>query len=371
MNFGLSRLMFQWVCLLFCLFLSSVALAQDAALNQGLRLLFDGNGAPPNMQSQLQSARGFKMKLDHLIQSNELPEVTWTRVNSVTRKFEFQSSVLRPGHPANTVVGFVSEPKLPSGCEVTFPGTLIVHHIADDITPEKVMASMIARFRDGVTMVIFLPHYGPRRGEGQLITDNTAELEVNMLQSLADIHQAGLLLKSLKSVEARRLQLMGISLGGVLTLMSAGLDPLFDRYLSLVGGGDLAHILAKDFSSEPDSEIAQALKHLDWQQEEAREFISRFDPITWSYNVRNKSIVLLTAEKDEVIDREKSLDKLAKAYRDSGNKVETYFHPGGHRPKVSDLLKWKGLKNVVGPIARFIKTKKHADINACYALTEN
>lgn len=218
------------------------------------------------------------------------------------------------------------------------------------------VVSMTASIRDSVTMVIYLPHYGvnARKGEGSFLSNITEDFELNILQSLTDIHQAGLVLKASKLAKAGRLQLMGISLGGVLTLMSAGIDQLFDRYLTFVGGGDIARVLSYPTESDPGSEISIALKGIHIPQERGREFMSRFDPITWAYMVHGKKIVMLNAEKDELLDREMSVNKLVNAYKESGNEVESVFFKGSHRPTFNIPQIWEMASKLILPIRRFL-----------------
>ncbi|MDE2141776.1 MAG: hypothetical protein KGJ84_05130 [Elusimicrobia bacterium] len=79
---------------------------------------------------------------------------------------------------------------------------------------------------------------------------------------------------------------MGLSLGGMIALISAGIDPVFDRYGTNVGGGDLANIVTYRKSGDVDSQTGRALKDIDWSVDQARFFLSRFDAITWPLKVK-------------------------------------------------------------------------------------
>ncbi len=327
--------------------------ADEALVQRGLALLYEG--VKPTTQSNLllENALEFQKRFK-LLTDGKNPVVTWKSVGAGTKQFSFDSLVQRPGHPANKVYGFLYEPTLPRFAEIQFPATLIIHHIADDIRPEQMIASMVANVRDSVTMVIYLPHYGARKDVGTFLTDDPVAFDSTIMQSLADIHQAGLILKSSKMAKPGRLQLMGISLGGIMTLMSAGVDGLFDSYLTFLGGGDLAHALSYPKEQHPDGEISKALKDVHANEEEGREMMSRFDPITWSYLVKGKTIVMLNAEHDELLPHALCVDKLEKAYRASGNKVESIFFKGAHGTPTEMNVIWDLAKKSFLPFRKFM-----------------
>ncbi len=323
-------------------------------LEKGLKLLYRDVEPARNFEQLIQNASLFKAKFDTLVNSVAMPKVTFKKINGWTRELEFDSLVQRENHPANKVRGFLYEPMIPKHDDVKFPATLIIHHIADDIRPEQIVASMTAATRDSVTMVIYLPHFGVRKGAEQYLTDVPQDFELNILQSLTDIHQAGQILKASPLSDPHRIQLLGFSLGGVLTLMSAGLDHFFDRYLTIVGGGDMAHLLAYPKEKDPQSEISMALKNINADESQGREYMSRFDAISWAYAVHGKSIVMLNAESDELIDRKLSVDKLLMAYRENGNDVDSIIYKGTHRPQFNMMTIWELTRKLLPSLRKFM-----------------
>ncbi|MFZ3230559.1 MAG: hypothetical protein WA160_10180 [Pseudobdellovibrio sp.] len=67
-----------------------------------------------------------------------------------------------------------------------------------------------------------------------------------------------------------------------------------------------------------------------WSVEKARLFLSRFDATTWSSNVKNKKIVMINANNDELVIKEKSVDKLIEGYKDAGSQTDLIMHKGTH-----------------------------------------
>jgi len=335
----------------------------DPDVREGLRLLFKNvSCADPafcfNAQTEpaLEAAAlAFRRKFADLVDSAPAPNVTWKKIGYSVSEFEFDSLVRRPGgHPSDKVRGFVYFPNSYKDCDVSFPATLLIHKLGDNLDSEKEIAEFAARSDRGVVMLIYLPQFGPRKLSEPFITKVPEDFELNILQSLADIHQSYQALKSLPKVKPDDIGLMGLSLGGMITLISAGLDPVFDRYGTNVGGGDLANIVTYRKSGDVDSQTGRVLKDIDWSVDQARYFLSRFDAITWSLKVKGKTIVMINAENDELISKTLSLDPLLEGYRAAGSRVTSIRHKGTHVFRSKEVGLWDSLTKVMLPMINFI-----------------
>lgn len=216
-------------------------------------------------------------------------------------------------------------------------------------------------------MLIYLPQYGERKSATEsFITKSPEEFEKNILQALADVHQSYQLLKSLNEVKKDDIGLMGLSLGAMVTLVSAGIDPIFDRYATNVGGGDLANIITYKKEGDVDSATAKVLKDIDWSIDQARFFLSRFDAITWSQNVKNKKITMINALNDELIIKEKSVDKLIEGYTLAGSNVNLIMHKGTHVFNFREVGIKDSFTKVLLPMANFIGAGSYCPRNSDY-----
>lgn len=253
------------------------------------------------------NALAFQLKFQDLIERAPAPSVAWKKIGYSVSEVEFDSLVKREGgHPADKVRGFVYFPNSYKTCDVSFPATLLIHKLGDKLDDEKQIAEFAARSDRGVVMLIYLPHFGPRKRSEPFITKAPEDFELNILQSLADIHQSYRILKSLPRVKPNDIGLMGLSLGGMITLVSAGIDPVFDRYAANVGGGDLANIVTYRKSGDVDSQTGSVLKDIDWSVDQARFFLSRFDAITWSLRLGGLQSPLHRAQGDARLPRQRS-----------------------------------------------------------------
>jgi dienelactone hydrolase len=353
------------VTFLFALILpwaSQAASSQD--LQNGLRLLFQKVSCTDaqyclnekNEAAMINQAQIFKAKFDQLVNSAPAPNVQWKDVGYYKQEFEFESLYQRSGdHASNKVQGIIYYPRNYKTCGASNPATLLLHKLGDNFDSEKQIAEIATAANKGIVMLIYLPHFGPRKqGATTFITKDPVEFETNILQTLADVHQSYRILKSLPNVQQNNLGLMGLSLGGMMTLISAGIDPVFDRYATNVGGGDLANIVTYRKSGDVDSQTGKALKDIDWSVDQARYFLSRFDAITWSSQVKNKSILMINAESDDLINRPTSVDTLIEGYRSAGSKVNLIMHAGSHVFHMKEIGLRKTYSKVMAPMFNFI-----------------
>jgi hypothetical protein len=337
---------------------------EKSEVQAGLKLLFknvkceDQRFCPneANLELMTQNALDFKQKFDsHL--TNQVTNIKWKKIGYSSQEVEFDSLMQRENnHPSNKVKAVVHFPTPQYGCDDTYPATILIHKLGNNFESEMQIAEMATSSKRGIVMVIYLPHFGPRKAAENFITKNPEDFEQNILQSLLDIHQANLVLKTLPNVKKDDLGLMGLSLGAMVSLISAGIDPIFQRYATNVGGGDLANIVTYRKSGDVDSQTGQALKEVTWGVDEARFNLSKFDAITWSTQVRNKSITMINSISDELISKPTSIDPLVEGYRVAGSNVNLVMHKGTHVFRFKEVGFWQSLTKVLLPMMNFIGT---------------
>ncbi len=369
--------------------IGTLSLAEQSELQQqvrkGIDLLYSNqiatdqctetHSCPENINKEIlvEQALKFKENYDQILSNYQFKDLTWKKQNDQFvnfKEFQFSSPIQKENSPANTVYGYVYTPPMPEGCQVKFPATLLVHHVANDISDEQLFASMATKMNKGVVMIIYLPEYGPRKKNQQAppFAADINEFKNSLLQSLVDIRVAGELLKTLDHVDQKQIQVGGLSLGALLTAISAGIDPFFDRYLLGLGGGDLANAMTLD-KNKAKGIIKDALANINWNVDFARKEMSSFDALTWAYTVKNKKITILNAENDELVDKNKSILKLTNAYKENGsNTVLQYEHKGSHVPDAKELGKKEAIFSYLKVIYRvfgFLGDNKSAEINQC------
>lgn len=304
----------------------------------------------------IENAVEFQNQIKNLIEKSQVqPFVLNSRNSWAPTDIELDSLVQREnGHVANKIRGRIFFPRSYASCSTNnWPVTVIVNKLSDNFDSELKIAEEIANQDRGIALFLYLPHFGPRKGAENFITKNVDEFEKNIIQSVVDLHVVNQYLKTVPGVDKNNIGLMGLSLGGMITLIAAGLDPVYNRYGTNVAGGDLANIITYRKTGDVDSQTGQALKDIDWSVDEARLRFSRFDAVTWSYNVKNKRILMINANKDELINKSLSVDNLIEGYKGAGSQVQLVMHKGSHVYRFREVGVFESLFKVFMPMLQF------------------
>lgn len=188
------------------------------------------------------------------------------------------------------------------------PALVMLHHLADDQTLENMLANFFAA--DGrFVMLLYLPNYGPRRGVGPSVHQlmMQAELEssfTNFAQAIWDIHRCRDWLRAQPFIDQENISLLGISLGGLVSSISAGVDPGFSRYVIALAGGNFSEIIAQN--SREVRGLRQVLNERGITDEQVRAQTRAFDPLTFADRADTERIFMLNAARDEVIPKSSS-----------------------------------------------------------------
>lgn len=350
-------------------------LKSDLAL--GLQALYNNSLSEPQISEKIEKTLATKANYENLVAGFNPAAVKWKTVKGgAYQEFEFQSPVQAPGSKSNTVYGFLYTPDVMGDCvqKYKFPGTLIVHHVAEDFSEERKMAEMAIQSYKGIVMIIYLPDYGPRKTGSDLkaspFNGNIADFKRGIFQSLVDLRVSYEILKRVPMVDQNQMQLGGLSLGAALTATLAGYDPIFQKYMIGLGGGDYGAIMTSyNDGKEPGGAIKWALENVkDWTHDQARDELFDIDAFTWAYNIKDKEILMMAAKQDEIFNYENNVMKLKSIYESNGNRIRFKDHDGKHVPDHKELGKLKTIKiywSVLTTIFGFLGKTKAAEVQSC------
>lgn len=349
----------------------------------GLELLFkdqkphplcsEKNVCPDQISLEKLSAESqdIRAQYDELTKNYEFKDLEWKTIDKYTRSFTLSSPLQRENSKNNKIYGFLYTPEIDSQCsQVKFPATLFLHHVDRKIDAEMKAALEAAKNDRGITMLIYLPGYGPRAESesSPLLAPDIQEFKTNLLQSLTDIHVSSLILKDIPQVDSNRIQLGGLSLGAIIAALYLGYDSrIFSNYLIGLGGGDLARVLTLDKKTKTTENVRVALQNIDWNVDEARSILAPLDPLTWVKNVHNKRITIINNRNDELVDHVMGFKKFVDNL-DRSNKVKIVQNEGSHVPSREELGLFKGLMtyfSIKGELTSFLGPQKSIDLQRC------
>jgi dienelactone hydrolase len=240
----------------------------------------------------------------------------------------FPSPVVTPFEANNTVHCEYFQPKRPG----KHPAVIVLHILGGDFPLSRLFCNRMAQ--QGVAaLFVKMPFYGPRRGEGvkrRMISANPDETVEGMTQAVLDIRRATAWLAARDEVDAEQIGVFGISLGGITGALAATAEPRIQNICLLLAGGDIARVaLDSPELKRVRGELPAALG----DKETLIKTLRVIDPVTYAANARGRRILMLNADRDEVIPRACS-DALYNAF----GEPEIVWYPGGHYSVIRHLF---------------------------------
>lgn len=189
----------------------------------------------------------------------------------------------------------------PAG-EGPFPGCVVLHILGGEFPLSQMVANTLAR-KGVAALFVKMPYYGERRAKDsprRMISRDPHETVEGMTQAVLDIRRAAAWLGARPDVDEDRLGVTGISLGGIMSALSAAAEPRFRKVAIYLGGGQLAEAL-------------WALEHEDAEEFRARwsadggtreSFVRTLrpvDPVTYAHLLKDREVLMVAARHDEVI----------------------------------------------------------------------
>lgn len=233
----------------------------------------------------------------------------------------------------NTVWGRFWQPK--DGARRR-PAVVLLHWLGGSFDTLEIVGQRMAE--QGIaTLLMYMPGYGPRRpkdaGPFEKPTGrDMGQMISGLRQSVLDVRRAGDWLASRPDVEPSRVGLVGISLGGLVGSLAAGVDDHFGRSVFLIAGGDLATIVMH--GSRETAEAKARLEKDGFSVEKLRDLWKEVEPLTFASRIRPEEVLLINAEADEVIPKDCTLRLQA-----AMGSPELRWFKGGHYALLFQLAK--------------------------------
>jgi dienelactone hydrolase len=244
----------------------------------------------------------------------------------------FPSPVKTPHENNNTVHCEYYKPTGEAAAGKKRPAVIVLHILGGDFALSRLFAGSIAQ-RGTAALFVKLPYYGPRRQPGverRMISANPEETIAGMTQAVLDIRQATGFLMSRPEIDPEQLGIFGISLGGITGSLAASCEPRLKNICVLLAGGDLGRIAweANEFRRERQKLIDAGATLADFQMA-----VKEIEPLNFAANCRGRKILMLNADKDEVIPK-----ACTEALWTAFDKPTIVWYDGGHYSVIWHIL---------------------------------
>ena len=187
--------------------------------------------------------------------------------------------------------------------------------------------------------IMVMPHYGARRSPDKPtqreMLSNPENLVSSIQQAVADVRRTARCLSALKFVDANRIGICGVSMGGFITALSAGVDGSFNRVAVIMAGGDLATVLTTN--SKEASSIRRVLEERNLTGDALQELLASIEPLTYADRLRSAKLLMVNGSTDAIVPPA-CARKLADAID-----TKIHWYPTDHYGMVKYLLPTMGL----------------------------
>ena len=209
----------------------------------------------------------------------------------------FPSPVVSADVDNNTVHAEYFQAKAPG----KRPAVVVLHILGADFALSRYLAARLAD-RGVSALFIKLPYYGERRPKGgaKFLSHDIDRSVLAMRQGVCDVRYAAAWLGGRDEVDATKLGVTGISLGGIVSSLAASIDPTLNRAALLLAGGSLHDILwempERDAMTAREAWIASGRTKAQFQA-----LTTPFDPLTYASRLKGKRVIMMDGNVDEVI----------------------------------------------------------------------
>jgi dienelactone hydrolase len=207
----------------------------------------------------------------------------------------FASPVKSPHEENNTVYAEYYRPK----GKGPFPGVIVLDILAGDQSLSRGIARHLAQ--NGIAgLFVQMAYYGPRRSPKgpRLLSPNIEQTMEAIRQTVLDNRCATAWLESRPEIDAKRLGILGTSLGSFLSALTAAAEPRLGRVVLLLGGGGLVDAYYEHPKAKP---FIQFNNLIGLTKDKLKKAIAPADPITYADLLAQRKMLLIAAKRDDIV----------------------------------------------------------------------
>ena len=240
----------------------------------------------------------------------------------------FPSPVESPDAVNNTVHAEYFRPTGPG----KRPAVVVLHILGADFALSRYLAARLAD-RGVAALFVQLPYYGNRRPPGperRFLSEDIERSVGAMRQGICDVRRAAAWLAARAEVDAGKVGVAGISLGGIVAAVAAAVDPAITRVATVLAGGDLAEIL---WQMPEGARYRKLWTDAGRTRADLQALTAPFDPLTHAARLRGKRMLMIAGTVDEVIP-----PASARALWEAAGRPPIRWHDCGHYSAAGVLL---------------------------------
>lgn len=177
--------------------------------------------------------------------------------------------------------------------------------VLDIMDGSAILPRMMARSaaQNGLAALYLpMPYYNDRRPRNKeheaALREDPRRAADGLRQTVVDVRRAKAILASRPEVDGNRIGITGISMGGIMAALAAGVDGEFARVVPILAGGDVASII---FHAHETRKVRAAMQAKGMDRDAAAEALEGVDPLTFAARIGTGRCLMVNAANDEVI----------------------------------------------------------------------
>jgi dienelactone hydrolase len=181
-----------------------------------------------------------------------------------------------------------------------FPAVIVLDVTAGNQKYSRHVANHLAR--QGIAaLFVQMAYYGPRRppnSDLRLLSPDLFHTTRAVTQTVLDLRVASAWMASRKELDAKKLGVMGTSLGSFVAALAGEMEPRLGRVCVLLGGGGFAEGYATHPQARPYFDF---LDKIGVKKSTIQSWIAPIDPITCAANLKQRKLLILAASRDDIV----------------------------------------------------------------------
>jgi dienelactone hydrolase len=285
----------------------------------------------PATDLPLKRIQGDKTDADHLRPYDLQPQTFEYTLQLIAEEERFRlyrlvfPSPLNTPWPENNRVPAEFYVPRDAGASAKVPAAVILDIMDGSAILPRMMARAAAQ--QGVAALYLpMPCYNDRKPPNdehkRVLREDPRRAADGFRQTVMDVRRAKAILASRPEVDANQVGITGISLGGIMTALAAGVDGEFARVVPILAGGDVAAIT---FHAHESRKLRAAMVEKGMDQAAAAEAFLAVEPLNFASRVAADRCLMINAADDEVIPK-----ATTQALNDALGRPQLVWLPAGH-----------------------------------------
>jgi dienelactone hydrolase len=181
-----------------------------------------------------------------------------------------------------------------------FPAVIVLDILNGDGSVSRMVATALAQ-KHIAALALQMPYYGERRPKGSRVRMISTDFDHTMdavRQTVLDVRRASAWLASRKEVDAKRLGIVGTSLGSFMGSLSAEMEPRLGRVALLLGGGGIVDAFYDNPRAEP---FRKSWEALGGTKASLTRLVAPADPLTYAANLKERKLLMIAGKQDDIV----------------------------------------------------------------------